>query len=203
MSFTLGQLVKTKEIRFASGEIQYPEKIGAIVRMEDDRVFVKSRNPETKQMMISICSYNQIQNMEVMNKIIGREILDSNNHVGGKVESFSGDTFIADSGRFGDLLWIEMKLDSGDEIMLSHEAIVDLLQGKDAGSCGYDFISLGKPSKEDIIFTYDEFVEWEYNNQTWGAAMDEYPCIDKAREDARWSYNSYLLGATIEELFSY
>ena len=92
MSFTLGQLVKTKEIRFTSGEIQYPEKIGAIVRMEDDIVFIKSRNPETKQMMISICSYNQIQNMEVMNKIIGREILDSNHHVGGKVESFTGDT---------------------------------------------------------------------------------------------------------------
>ena len=203
MSFTLGQLVKTKEIRFASGEIQYPEKIGAIVRMEDDRVFIKSRNPETKQMMISICSYNQIQNMEVMNKIIGREILDSNHHVGGKVESFTGDTFITEEGRFGDLLWIELKLDSGDEIMLSHVSILDLLQGRDAGASGYHFISLGKASKEDIIFTYDEFIGWEYNKQTWGAAMDEYPCIDKARKDARWSYNDYLLGATIEEIFSY
>ena len=203
MSFTLGQLVKTKEIRFASGEIQYPEKIGAIVRMEDDRVFIKSRNPETKLMELSICSYNQIQTMEVMNKIIGREILDSNYHVGGKVESFSGVTFVADSGRFGEQLWIEMKLDSGDEIMLSHVSILDLLQGRDAGASGYHFISLGKPSKEDIIFTYDEFVSWKFNEQSCGAAMDENPCIDKAREDARWSYNDYLLGATIEELFSY
>jgi hypothetical protein len=203
MSFTLGQLVKTKEIRFASGEIQYPEKIGAIVRMEDDRVFVKGINTKTKQMELSICSYNQIQNMEVMNKIIGREILDSNNHVGGKVESFTGDTFITEEGRFGDLLWIEMKLDSGDEIMLSHVSILDLLQGRDAGASGYHFISLGESSKEDNICTYDEFVDWEYQGQTFGAAMDEYPCIDKARRYARWSYNRYLLGETIQEIFDY
>ena len=81
--------------------------------MEDDRVFVKGINTKTKQMELSICSYNQIQNMEVMNKIIGREILDSNHHVGGKVESFTGETFITEKGRFGEQLWIEMKLDSG------------------------------------------------------------------------------------------
>jgi hypothetical protein len=202
MSFTLGQLVKTKEIRFASGEIQYPEKIGAIVRMEDDRVFVKGINTETKQMELSICSYNQIQSMEVMNKIIGREILDSNYHVGGKVESFSGDAFMKEEGRFGEELWIELKLDSGDEIMLSHVSILDLLQGKDAGASGYHFISLGKASKQDTIFTYDDFVGWEMTEQTLGAAMDEYPCIDQARRYARWNYNRYLLGATIEELYS-
>ena len=202
MSFTLGQLVKTKEIRFASGEIQYPEKIGAIVRMEDDRVFVKGINTETKQMELSICSYNQIQTMEVMNKIIGREILDSNHHVGGKVESFSGDTFITEEGRFGEQLWFKLNLDSGDEIMLSHVSILDLLQGRDAGASGYHFISLGKASKEDVIFTYNDFVGWEMAEQTLGAAMDEYPCIDQARRYARWKYNSYLLGATIEELYS-
>jgi hypothetical protein len=202
MSFTLGQLVKTKEIRFASGEIQYPEKIGAIVRMEDDRVFVKGINTETKQMELSICSYNQIQTMEVMNKIIGREILDSNHHVGGKVESFSGDTFITEEGRFGEQLWFKLNLDSGDEIMLSHVSILDLLQGRDAGASGYHFLSLGKASKQDTIFTYDDFVGWEMTEQTLGAAMDEYPCIDRARRYARWNYNSYLLGATIEELYS-
>jgi hypothetical protein len=55
-------------------------------------------------------------------------------------------------------------------------------------------------SKEKKL-TYNNFIQMVRDDMMAGAAPDEYPSDERVRKDAKYLYNRYLQGASIEDLF--
>ena len=49
--------------------------------------------------------------------------------------------------------------------------------------------------------TYDNFVQMVRDDMMAGSAPDEYPSDEQVRKDAKYLYNQYLQGASVEDLF--
>ena len=49
--------------------------------------------------------------------------------------------------------------------------------------------------------TYDNFVQMVRDDMMAGAAPDEYPSDERVRKDAKYLYNRYLQGASVDDLF--
>ena len=54
---------------------------------------------------------------------------------------------------------------------------------------------------EDKKLTYNDFVQMTRDDMMAGAAPDEYPSDERVRKDAKYSYNRYLQGASVDDLF--
>lgn len=64
------------------------------------------------------------------------------------------------------------------------------------------------PDDKDIVdensnkdLTYDNFVQMVRDDMMAGAAPDEYPSDERVRKDAKYLYNRYLQGASVDDLF--
>jgi hypothetical protein len=49
--------------------------------------------------------------------------------------------------------------------------------------------------------TYNDFIQMVRDDMMAGAAPDEYPSDERVRKDAKYLYNRYLQGASVDELF--
>lgn len=58
-----------------------------------------------------------------------------------------------------------------------------------------------KPLEENKKLTYNNFIQMVRDDMMAGAAPDEYPSDERVRKDAKYLYNRYLQGASIEDLF--
>ena len=54
---------------------------------------------------------------------------------------------------------------------------------------------------EDKKLTYNNFVQMVRDDMMAGAAPDEYPSDERVRKDAKYLYNRYLQGASVDDLF--
>jgi len=54
---------------------------------------------------------------------------------------------------------------------------------------------------EDKKLTYNNFVQMVRDDMMAGASPDEYPSDERVRKDAKYLYNRYLQGASIDDLF--
>jgi hypothetical protein len=54
---------------------------------------------------------------------------------------------------------------------------------------------------EDKKLTYNDFVQMTRDDMMAGAAPDEYPSDERVRKDAKYYYNRYLQGASVDDLF--
>jgi len=54
---------------------------------------------------------------------------------------------------------------------------------------------------EEKKLTYNDFIRMVRDDMMAGASPDEYPSGEKVRKDAKYLYNRYLQGASIDELF--
>ena len=54
---------------------------------------------------------------------------------------------------------------------------------------------------EDKKLTYNNFVQMTRDDMMAGAAPDEYPSDERVRKDAKYYYNRYLQGASVDDLF--
>jgi len=64
------------------------------------------------------------------------------------------------------------------------------------------------PDDKDMVdensnkgLTYDNFVQMVRDDMMAGAAPDEYPSDERVRKDAKYLYNQYLQGASVDDLF--
>lgn len=64
------------------------------------------------------------------------------------------------------------------------------------------------PDDKDMVdensnkgLTYDNFVQMVRDDMMAGAAPDEYPSDERVRKDAKYLYNRYLQGASVDDLF--
>jgi len=57
--------------------------------------------------------------------------------------------------------------------------------------------------KENKKLTLNNFVQMVRDDMMAGAAPDEYPSDERVRKDAKYLYNRYLQGASIDDLFEY
>ena len=57
-----------------------------------------------------------------------------------------------------------------------------------------------KPLEEKKL-TYNDFVRMVRDDMMAGAAPDEYPSDERVRKDAKYLYNRYLQGASVDDLF--
>lgn len=64
------------------------------------------------------------------------------------------------------------------------------------------------PDDKDMVdensnkgLTYDNFVQMVRDDMMAGAASDEYPSDERVRKDAKYLYNRYLQGASVDDLF--
>jgi len=67
----------------------------------------------------------------------------------------------------------------------------------DESGIAKDFLKLN----EDKKLTYNDFVQMTRDDMMAGAAPDEYPSDERVRKDAKYYYNKYLQGASIDNLF--
>lgn len=64
------------------------------------------------------------------------------------------------------------------------------------------------PDDKDMVdenfnkdLTYDNFIQMVRDDMMAGAAPDEYPSDERVRKDAKYLYNRYLQGASVDDLF--
>jgi len=54
---------------------------------------------------------------------------------------------------------------------------------------------------EEKKLTYNNFIQMVRDDMMAGAAPDEYPSDERVRKDAKYLYNRYLQGASVDDLF--
>ena len=92
-----------------------------------------------------------------------------------------------------------------DGLIDLNEADADLLESTDIGMYGLfegEKVPLDLPMlDEDKKLTYNDFVQMTRDDMMAGAAPDEYPSDERVRKDAKYYYNRYLQGASVDDLF--
>ena len=77
-----------------------------------------------------------------------------------------------------------------------------LTQSKDKKNWFYEPSNVAlKILNEDKKLTYNDFVQMTRDDMMAGAAPDEYPSDERVRKDAKYYYNRYLQGASVDDLF--
>ena len=77
-----------------------------------------------------------------------------------------------------------------------------LTQSKDKKNWFYEPSNVAlKILSEDKKLTYNDFVQMVRDDMMAGAAPDEYPSDERVRKDAKYYYNRYLQGASVDDLF--
>lgn len=77
-----------------------------------------------------------------------------------------------------------------------------LTQSKDKKNWSYEPSNVAlKILSEDKKLTYNDFVQMTRDDMMAGAAPDEYPSDERVRKDAKYYYNRYLQGASVDDLF--
>ena len=83
---------------------------------------------------------------------------------------------------------------SKDEVVDLIKNNINIKQHRDG-----DYILL--PLEEAKKLTYNNFVQMVRDDMMAGASPDEYPSDERVRKDAKYLYNRYLQGASVDELF--
>ncbi len=69
---------------------------------------------------------------------------------------------------------------------------------------GNKIIGLGAvKKKKNKTLTYKDFVKMTKDNFNKGSAIDEYVSDKRIRKDAKFYYNLYLKGESLNEIFGY
>ncbi len=77
-----------------------------------------------------------------------------------------------------------------------------LTQSKDKKNWFYEPSNVAlKILNEEKKLTYNDFVQMTRDDMMAGAAPDEYPSDERVRKDAKYYYNRYLQGASVDDLF--
>ncbi len=77
-----------------------------------------------------------------------------------------------------------------------------LTQSKDKKNWFYEPSNVAlKILNEEKKLTYNDFVQMTRDDMMAGAAPDEYPSNERVRKDAKYYYNRYLQGASVDDLF--
>jgi len=86
-----------------------------------------------------------------------------------------------------------------------NEEDVELLESTDIGLYGMfegQKVPLDLPMvSEEKKLTYNDFIQMVRDDMMAGAAPDEYPSDERVRKDAKYLYNRYLQGASVDDLF--
>lgn len=86
-----------------------------------------------------------------------------------------------------------------------NEEDANLLESTDIGEYGVfegQKVPLDLPMlNEDKKLTYNDFVQMTRDDMMAGAAPDEYPSDERVKKDAKYYYNRYLQGASVDDLF--
>ena len=96
------------------------------------------------------------------------------------------------------------------EIMDAYNDVMDLVKKHSRTLSDDDSYAFGLKLKawfdknileENKKLTYNNFIQMVRDDMMAGAAPDEYPSDERVRKDAKYLYNRYLQGASIEDLF--
>ena len=93
------------------------------------------------------------------------------------------------------------------EIYFNNPADADESIFYDAKKLGYDNVRVFANPNESVNeakkLTYDDFVSMVRADMNAGSAPDEYVSDERVRKDAKYLYNRYLQGASLDDLFEY
>ena len=92
-----------------------------------------------------------------------------------------------------------------DGLIELNEEDAQLIESTDIGLYGVfegEKVPLDLPMVyEEEKLTYNDFIRMVRDDMMAGAAPDEYPSDERVRKDAKYLYNRYLQGASVDDLF--